>query len=290
MRVIMVPVADRPECVAALKTTFPLAEALGASIQAFHVRPHRYSEVALPPEASFFVTGAALEQAAESTDAAAKQASTAARTMVAGLAEANGFSLVNRVNRDTERGIVWSEQVGYVQNLMSVLGPFADLLVVSRPKSKKSHIARQFMLSALMDTSRPVLILPHRGARKLGRRVVVAWDRTHQAMQAVVCALPLLRRAEHVSIFTSGVGKAEGPKARPLQDYLRAWGIDALVSKTRGAHVDAIKDIDEHMDSQSADLLVMGSYSRNRFRERVFGGVTDHMLTKARFPVLTVHR
>jgi nucleotide-binding universal stress UspA family protein len=33
----------------------------------------------------------------------------------------------------------------------------------------------------------------------------------------------------------------------------------------------------------------MGAYSRNRLRERIFGGVTDHMLHKANIPVFMLH-
>ena len=42
-------------------------------------------------------------------------------------------------------------------------------------------------------------------------------------------------------------------------------------------------------DEMKADLLVMGSYSRSRMRERIFGGVTEHMLTHTKRPILTVH-
>lgn len=40
----------------------------------------------------------------------------------------------------------------------------------------------------------------------------------------------------------------------------------------------------------SADLLVIGSYSRSRFRESIFGGVTDYMLNRATLPVLMTSR
>ena len=37
------------------------------------------------------------------------------------------------------------------------------------------------------------------------------------------------------------------------------------------------------------DLLVLGGYSRSRFREMVFGGVTRHVLNDAELPVLLAH-
>jgi len=48
MRVIFVPVADRPECAAALNTAFILGHTVGASVIGCHIRPHSYSPVALP--------------------------------------------------------------------------------------------------------------------------------------------------------------------------------------------------------------------------------------------------
>ncbi|MFK8029068.1 MAG: universal stress protein [Gammaproteobacteria bacterium] len=36
----------------------------------------------------------------------------------------------------------------------------------------------------------------------------------------------------------------------------------------------------------NSDLLVMGAYSRSRLRQRIFGGVTEYMLTRASIPVL----
>jgi nucleotide-binding universal stress UspA family protein len=36
-------------------------------------------------------------------------------------------------------------------------------------------------------------------------------------------------------------------------------------------------------------LLVMGAYSHWRWQERVFGGVTEHVLRNARMPVMMSH-
>ncbi len=36
-------------------------------------------------------------------------------------------------------------------------------------------------------------------------------------------------------------------------------------------------------------LLVMGAYSHSRWRERVFGGVTQHVLDEAQVPVVMAH-
>ncbi|MEO1037619.1 MAG: universal stress protein [Pseudomonadota bacterium] len=289
MRILMVPVANRPECVAAMRTTFNLARRLGACIQACHVRPHRYSAVVLPPEAAFALSDQAVQEAADRAEESAKQAANEARQMVDDMANDAGFSVVRRIRGGTDDGVVWSEQVGDPQHLMRVIGPFSDLLVVSRPSNKRSYKARQFLEAALLDSSRPVLVLPPRGARSVGERVVIAWDRTHNAMLAVIAAMPILQKAESVTVLTSGHGKEDGPKASRLVAYLSAWGIDAEHVQTRGARANPVKDIDATCEKAKADLLVMGSYSRSRLRERIFGGVTEHMLNNTKRPILTIH-
>ena len=41
MRLILVPVANRPECARALQTAFDIARRLGASVYGCHIRRHR---------------------------------------------------------------------------------------------------------------------------------------------------------------------------------------------------------------------------------------------------------
>jgi len=48
MRVILVPVADRPECAHALEAAFRLAARFDANVVGCHIRPHRESQVRMP--------------------------------------------------------------------------------------------------------------------------------------------------------------------------------------------------------------------------------------------------
>ncbi|MGB5346518.1 MAG: universal stress protein [Woeseia sp.] len=289
MRIIMVPVADRPECAAALDSAISLADRLKANIVACHVRSHRHSSVRLPTETTYLLPANEVPQpsAAEKKTAAAN--SKAARQLVEKLAESRGFGFKMALKGDSVRSLVWSEEVGHIENLMPVIGPFADLIVVSRPKSNSSHVARLFMEHALLNSGRPVLILPQGRRLQIGRRVVIGWDQTQNAMRSVVAALPILQHAEEVSILTSGEGKSGGAKAGQLVKYLKAWGVAAGTKRTPESRTNEIKNIEEHLQEVNADLFVMGSYSRHRFRERLFGGVTEHFLRKSKMPILTTH-
>lgn len=289
MRIIMVPVADRPECAAALDSAISLADRLKANINACHIRPHRYSIVSLPAEAGYLIPDNDLPELRAADQKTAAAASKAARELVGKLAASRGLTFKKKLDGNSERCLLWHEEVGHVEKLMPVIGPFADLIVVSRPKTSRSRIARLFMEQALLHSSRPVLILPRSRRLQLGRRVVIGWDQTQNAMRSVVAALPILQQAEEVSILTSGTGKSHGAKAGRLVSYLKTWGIDASATRTPERSTSEVADLEAHLKKVDADLLVMGSYSRHRFRERLFGGMTEHFLSKSSMPVLMMH-
>lgn len=284
MRVIFIPVADRPECARALQTAFSLGQQLGASIHGCHIRPHSYSKVSLPSALSSF------EDHESSWESACKgrktqKSAASARVLFAGVAESHDYELIKRP-RSTP-GAVWQESVGSPDKLLSIMGPVSDLIVVSRPPPKRGKIARLFMLAALRNSSRPVLVLPQSGASTIGKRISIAWNQSAEAAQAVAAAMPLLQLAEQVNIITCGSENKVGPKSTQLVTYLRFWGIKAGRIRTRG-NDDAKAILKAHKEARS-DLLVMGAYSRSRLSQRIFGGVTEFMLHKADIPVLMLH-
>jgi len=284
MRVIFVPVADRPECARALRSAFDIGKALGASIVGCHIRPHRHSGVTLPPELDALSDYDAAWEAAwhgkktERSDAAA-------RSLFEKVAARHGYRVVRRPR--AEPCAEWIEKVGSPDKIMSIHGPLSDLIVVTRPARSGGTLARVFMMAALLNTGRPVLVLPHAGARSVGRRITVAWNQSSEAARAVAAVMPMLQAAEHVDIAWSGPEVGAGPKSAQLVNYLRFWGVTASRSKLSGANEgQAILGASK---KSRADLIVMGAYSHSRLRQRIFGGVTEYMLAKSDIPVCLLH-
>lgn len=261
MRVILVPVADRPECVFALEAAFGLATRHEANVVGCHVRPHRADN--------------------------AKLNSVAARALFGGSAKEAGFRLSKRPRAGGASLAIWHEILGTPDRILAICGPVADLAVLSRPKPKGAGTAREFLLATLFNSARPVLILPQRRIGRLGTRILIAWNQRPEAALAVTAALPLLRKAEQVKIVTCGPEDRPGPKASYLRDYLAHWGVRTELLRTRGRNVD--DEIVHSYQAMGADLLVMGAYSRHRMRERIFGGVTETMLFRSSLPVLMYH-
>lgn len=274
MRVILVPVADRPECARALQTAFDLGKRLDASVSGCHIRPHRSSDVSL---SSAFAEAAWRRKNT-------KKAPQAARALYEQIAEQNGYKVVKRASANPTA--IWAQKVGSPEKLMHIIGPVSDLVIVSRP-AKSGGVADVFMMSALIESARPVLVLPQSGRKKIGSKIVVAWNQSRKAARAVSAALPLLQRADEVTIVSCGAEDRLGPKSSQLAAYLAHWNIDAERVSTRGRDVES-ELIAAYRDA-GADLLVGGAYSRSRWREKVFGGTTEFLLRKASVPVLAFH-
>jgi nucleotide-binding universal stress UspA family protein len=282
MRVVLVPVAGRPECAQALTTAFELAGRLQADVIGCHIRPHRYSRVRLP---DMLTDSAGWDVAMKGRNP--DQMSRAARKMFAGLAGRFDVSAGSRPRSDGAPVAIWQERVGSPQKVMPIIGPVSDLIVVSRPATHNSRVATIFMMEALLHSSRPVLILPQKAVTGLGSRVAVAWNQSPEAAKAVAMSMPVLQNADEVTVISAGVETSAGPKASHLVRYLKHQGISARTIKTRDRHVE--KELIGAYRDCGANLMVMGAYSRHRLTQLIFGGLTRHMLHTATIPVLMYH-
>ena len=274
MRVIFVPVADRPECARALQVAFELGQRIDASVYGCHMRPHRSSEVSM--SSAFADTS----WRRKST----KKAPAAAAALYREMAEQHGYELVKRPR--AAAAAVWKESVGSPDRLMAINGPLADLIVVSRP-GNAGGVADMFMKAALLETGRPVLILPQTGRRKIGRHVCIGWNQSAGVARTVSSSIALLAEAETVTIVACGPEDRVGPKSTQLANYLKHYGIRAERVTTRGRDIEA--ELIGACKDAGADLLLTGAYSKSRWREKVFGGTTEFLIRKAKLPVLMQH-
>jgi nucleotide-binding universal stress UspA family protein len=177
-------------------------------------------------------------------------------------------------------------------------GRCADLIVVEQPQTLDggSLVAERLVTTVLMETGRPLLVVPYVGAPEtIGTHVLVAWDGGREAARAIADAIPLLRRARRVTVASVDPGaSARGVDAlgrERFAGYLQRHGIAAHIDYTNlGA--DAIP-VGEWLLSRvadiGADLIVMGGYGHARWREQVLGGVTRTLFSSMTVPVLMAH-
>jgi nucleotide-binding universal stress UspA family protein len=281
----MVPVADRPECRVALDHAFRLAAKLSANIVGYHLRAHRGERH--PAEGArlpLVLEDASLPELGESEIRLnAANAHRLFRTM----AGEYGIATASKPRRADHPLAFWNEMVGTPERLFGIIGPTSDCIVVSRPRRSGSGPARAFLLAALMNAGKPLLILPQRKVRTPGGRILVAWNQSPQAAAALSAALPLLVRAERVHLVTCGKEELAGPKMTHARNYLGHWGVQAELHRSPGRDVSG--EILDAYRENACDLLVMGAYSRSRLRERILGGVTHDLVNEHDLPVFALH-
>lgn len=282
----MIPVADRPECKLAMDAAFALGDRFRGSVIGCHLRPHRFENTAENPR-SFLGFRKAETLAHSMSEEQIDLKSKAARELFLSQASEAGFKTVKHPALGATRVAQWVEMVGSLDKLFSIVGPMSDVCVVSRPKQTSKGPGSDFMLAALLETGKPVIVLPQTHVTTFGTRILIAWNQSIEAARAVSASMPLLQFAEAVHIVTGGSESRTGPKSTALVNYLKYWGVKASRTRTRGIDVSA-ELFDEYRKSGS-DLIVMGAYSRGRFRERVFGGVTEDLLFRSSPPIFTLH-
>lgn len=278
MKLICVPVVDSPECAVALNTAFRLSQALSAAVMGYHLRAHGDSDVSMPEEVATLINGEDdnLNNPLNCQDSA--------EHLFARLAKQHGFEFKRKADKAPMAW--WQAKAGSPDKLFSIVGPVTDMIVVSRP-NKKGKVARKFMLSALLNSAKPVMVLPQQASKSVGKKVCIAWNQSAESARAVSAAMPLLKQAEQVTIVTNGPQNRLGPKAKHLQQYLAVHGVHAEHLKMKEKN--DIKALLSAYKKSQSDLLVMGAYSKSRLRQVIFGGVTEHMLFSANIPVLMLH-
>ena len=190
----------------------------------------------------------------------------------------------------------WRTASGYPAGMAAMHGRYADLIVMGQLDAYDSQagLLRARPEEVTMLAGRPVLVVPFTGHfERLGARVLVGWDASREAARAVRDAMPLLARAEAVTVLTidaeqSPFGHGEIPGA-DIALYLARHGVNAEVERTVSAGIGVGNTLLSRAADYEANLLVMGAYGHSRVRELLLGGVTRTVLTSMTLPVLMSH-
>jgi nucleotide-binding universal stress UspA family protein len=133
----------------------------------------------------------------------------------------------------------------------------------------------------LMQTGRPLLIVPD-GIDWLDlRSVLVAWKDTSECRRAVADALPILREAKDVIVAGIVEDEADRASVSSGMEDLVAWLLRHGV--VAGERVpaecgNAAVQLERIATEVGAGLIVAGAYGHSRFREWVFGGLTKTLV------------
>jgi len=185
----------------------------------------------------------------------------------------------------------WFVEAGDEPQCLAAHGRTADLTVLGRARDGEK-VALHLLETVLLESGRPLLIAPETVPATIGRRIAIAWKDAAEAARAVAAAVPLLAGAETVTILAvqeSSDTNGDSDSGKRLRNALR-WHNPSTTLRVlpRTSH-DPVEALLSVVETDGADLLVMGGYSHSRMREAMFGGFTRRVLLAAELPVLMAH-
>jgi len=284
IKTILLPLGEKDRDDALLDVALAAAKRFNAHLDVLHVEPDAeslrpYATIGLSESMRASVRDAALQQHSQATKALQETVNKACVR--------NGVSMARRGEHLAKVSADWLVETGSRTEIVARLGRLADLIIIPRPV--RISPPPKTVDAALRETGRPVLMLPPGAFDSIGDRVVIGWNGSKEAAQAVAAARPVLREASAVTVLTTDKRQKRRPNGDDLLTYLSCHGIAATLSimdtRTRSVPEALLANALE----LNADLLVTGGYSRHRLREVIMGGVTRHLLAESKIPILMVH-
>ncbi|KFG69693.1 universal stress protein [Microvirga sp. BSC39] len=165
-----------------------------------------------------------------------------------------------------------------------------DLTIVDA-ESESLALDRGLIDTLLMDSGRPLLIVPPTQEGFRAGRIIVAWDGSGRAARAAADALPFLRAAETVEVV-SVTGEKDLPDTvlgAGIAPHLTRHGVNAVVQTLPALEGDVAETLRSHATLTRADMIVMGGYVHSRLRELMFGGVTQSLLKQSPVPLFMAY-
>ena len=123
----------------------------------------------------------------------------------------------------------WLDDVPEGESFVGSYGRVFDVIVMNRPDANSPGLYNRAIESGLFESGRPILLSPPSPPRQIATNVLIAWNCSTEQARATALAMPLLQKADRVTVLTITGGTAvPGPSAEQLIRYLQRNGICLL--------------------------------------------------------------
>jgi nucleotide-binding universal stress UspA family protein len=181
----------------------------------------------------------------------------------------------------------WFDDAPEGEDFVGSRGRVFDVIVMSRSEANSIGLHDKAIESGLFDSGRPILIAAQTPPREIGANVLIAWNCSTEQARTTAFAMPLLRKAERITVLHVEGGTAvPGPSAAQATQYLQRNGLNAALRTVGLEGRSTGEAILATAQSLGCDLLIKGAYTQSRLRQMIFGGATRHILKHATLPVL----
>ena len=202
-------------------------------------------------------------------------------------------SVLDELGREHGFEVEWRCLDGIGSILVPQHARFADLCILSQDVSRApTATGYTFSEQLLFVSGRPVVFVPAHGSfDTLGRRILVAWNSSRASTRSINDALPLIERAEQVTVLAVNPKEfAERYGALPPEQivrHLRRHGASVQGIWLDNIPTESITDaVQAEARKVGADLIVAGAFGHPRLWEKLMGGVTRELLARMQLPIL----
>jgi nucleotide-binding universal stress UspA family protein len=288
IKTILVPVSGTETDRVVFATSWAIAEPLQAHLEFLHLRlkpeeaaaRSRYVDISRGPAMHDALGRLALEQANLSASAA---------SYVRQFCLEHGIAF-----RDTPGGAAghsanWHEDSGPGAARLLFYARHSDLTVLGRAQHADC-MPTNLIEEVLVNSGRPLLIVPRSVPRPLLETVVVGWKESAASARAIAAASPLLRFARRVVIINVAEDNSPGLEALDRARQQLAWHkVTAETLRLGDGIATAETLLPRAVADLNAGLLVVGAFGHSRLRETVFGGVTRSLVKRADVTIFIAH-
>lgn len=181
---------------------------------------------------------------------------------------------------------------GPLENVLVHCRP-TDLVVIGQANPDRPEPMRELLIETILfESGVPVLLVPYIGSKTFQpKKVLVGWDGSSTATRAIHAALPVLEKAEKVTLLVieKKPSSANGQPGADVANYLARHNMDVTIEVVANPQTGVADTVLNHVSDNGNDLVVMGGYGHSRMREFLFGGATREILEAMTVPVLMAH-
>lgn len=275
MKTILVPVENSDAMYSVLTTALTLAQRFDSYVEGFALHFTFRDAVAVDMMGGILLEGREQDKA---------EFIERSRHLIESFMEQHGVRRSTNASGGPSFGWFNEAQDGY--SFVGSYGRVFDVIVMARSSSTSTTLHTRAIEAALFESGRPLLLSPPSPPPQVGTNVLIAWNRSTEQATAIALAMPLLRKADYVTVLTvRGGAEVPGPSANQIVRYLQRNSISAeLLTVDIGVRSTG-EAVLATADSLGCNLLIKGAYTQSRLKQIIFGGTTQHILTNANMPV-----
>ena len=162
----------------------------------------------------------------------------------------------------------------------------SDLVILAHPSLMKAQYYWSVVEETIIESGRPVLLLPEVLPQQLTGHVGILWRNDSRSAQALSASLAMIKMAAKVSILNVDLHE-EGEKALKLPlEFLRLHGVQAEAAELHDSHHRLDRLVDEYSVNAEVTLWVTGGGLSSGFNDHLVSNLIRRPHAKAQRAIL----